>query len=226
MKVTAPEQNSVAHWPDEKGGQMTFVAVGVVLLGDSFPVQAIKTSDFTFRHRALFEKLRLPMALQAENDVVSMQVFPERFEATITKPDRLDIQAEGLREMVDTFLEYVGKRTVSAVGLNMGWAVPGTADRKYALARQFLRTDIFSEVLGSEPIDPNISFAFGFPGVEEARAQVNSSAPGDVGITFNFHYEMSGMAVTDAVSRMPEAIGRARGIAQAIEDLLAKVNTQ
>lgn len=214
----------VAHLRhDLVGSLMTLVGVGVVLLGDSFPVQSIRTSEFQFSHRPLRENLRLPVAVQADNDFVVMQILPERFEVNLKRPDRLGSQLPGLEGMVDTFLEYVGRRTVRAVGHNISWSMDDTAHRKSAITKRFTRTDFVASMLGSEPLDPDLSFGFKHRDVSEARLEIATSADGDAGINFNFHFDATRHTVVDAVSRLNDSITKAVEIAEAIEASIAEV---
>lgn len=97
---------------------VSFATFNVVLVGENFPVQSVRISDFRFRGRELREQIRMGPMVQAAARGVEMTIIPDRFQAGIAQPDDLDVQSAGLRELVDEFLEYVGKRSIFNVGHN------------------------------------------------------------------------------------------------------------
>lgn len=91
----------------------------LVLVGDSFPVSSMSASDFEFRGRRFKEQVRLGPVLQATTREVQLTLLPDRFQVTVTAPDDLEKQAAGVLEVVTTFREFVGSRTINAVGHNV-----------------------------------------------------------------------------------------------------------
>jgi len=205
---------------------MALVNFSVVLVGENFPVQTIKTADFQYRHRALNETLRLPVAMQAENNLVLMQVLPDRFDVRIKSPDDLAKQAEGITEMVATFLEYVGKRTVTAVGHNAQWILPGGPDAKKALASRFANLNSIESLTGVPPTDVDLSFGFKVGEETKARASLNTSAEGDAVLDFNFHFDISAPEqIVGAMAQLPTSLSHIRTIGDAMDRQNSMVNS-
>lgn len=205
---------------------MALVNFSVVLVGENFPVQTIKTADFQYRHRALNETLRLPVALQAENSLVAMQVLPDRFDLRVKAPDDLAKQAEGLSSMIDTFLEYVGKRTVTAVGHNAQWVLPGGPDSKKALASRFANLSNIESLIGVPPTDVDLTFGFKLGSESRARASLSTSAEGDALLDFNFHFDISEPGqITKAMAELPASLASVRTIGEAMDRQNSKVNS-
>lgn len=205
---------------------MALVNFSVVLVGENFPVQTIKTTDFQYRHRALNETLRLPVAMQAENNLVAMQVLPDRFEVRVKAPDDIAKQAEGVAEMVSTFLEYVGRRTVTAVGHNAQWVLPGGADSKKALAARFSNLSSIETLIGVPPTDVDLTFGFRLGAETKARASLNTSADGDALLDFNFHFDISSPdQIVAAMAELPQSLGHVRTIGDAMDRQNSMVNS-
>ncbi|GAB3603245.1 hypothetical protein [Microbacterium aureliae] len=204
---------------------MALVNFSVVLVGENFPVQTIKTTDFQYRHRALNETLRLPVAMQAENNLVAMQALPDRFEVRVKTPDDLARQAEGVSEMVGTFLEYVGRRTVTAVGHNAQWAIPGGAESKKALASHFSNLASIEALVGVAPTDVDLAFGFRLGAETKARASLNTSADGDALLDFNFHFDISSPdQIVAAMAELPHSLNHVRTIGDAMDRQNSMVN--
>lgn len=190
----------------------------VVLVGENFPVQTIKTTDFQYRHRALNETLRLPVALQAENNLVAMQVLPDRFDVRVKTPNEVVKQAEAVAHMVDTFLEYVGKRTVTAVGHNAQWILSGGSDTKKALATRFANLPNIESLIGVAPVDVDLAFGFRLGAETRARASINTSGEGDAILDFNFHFDISNPEqLRLAMGQLPVSLGHVSKIGDAID---------
>lgn len=197
---------------------MPLINFSVVLVGENFPVQTIKTTDFVYRHRPLSETLRLPVALQAENGLVSLQVLPDRFEVRVKSPDDLAVQCEGVTAMVKTFLEYVGRRTVTAVGHNAQWAIAGTSEAKQALAARFANMTEIASILGATPEGVDLMVDFHRGSETKARLSIGTASDGDTLLDFNFHYDISGHTEIDqALDRLHESLGFAESIGEAVD---------
>lgn len=204
---------------------MSLINFSVVLVGENFPVQTIKTTDFTYRHRPLKETLRLPVALQAENPLVSLQVLTDRFEVRVKAPDDLDVQCEGLLSMVSTFLEYVGRRTVTAVGHNAQWSISGTTESKSALVARFTNSADIVSVLGTTPQSVDLSFNFRRGSETQARLALTTGAEGDALLDFNFHFDISTHTEIDsAMGHFRDSLGFAQSIGEAMDNINATVS--
>ncbi|GAA3013646.1 hypothetical protein [Microbacterium aurantiacum] len=204
---------------------MALMNFSVVLVGENFPVQTIKIADFQYRHRALSETLRLPVALQAENNLVAMQVIPDRFEVRVKTADDLAVQTDGVSAMVDTFLEYVGKRTVTAVGHNAQWVLPGGPGSKKALASRFASLPNIEAIIGVPPSDVDLSFGFKLGQETRARASMTTSSEGEALLDFNFHFDISGpAAITTAIAELQTSLTHVRAIGEAMDRQNSMVN--
>jgi hypothetical protein len=193
---------------------MPLTNFNVVLVGQNFPVESINVADFSFRSRRFKELLRIPVAVQAENEWSMIQVFPDRFQAEVKKPDRLDVQCEGIAEVVTTFLEYVGKRTITAVGHNALWVIPGTADSRSEVVGQFLNASAIAASVGDASADLSLTFQRGDAVV---RVNIPSSQEGDVALNFNFHREIRDGQVMSAVEMLQDSLQCSKEIAEKIE---------
>lgn len=197
---------------------MPLINFSVVLVGENFPVQTIKTTDFVYRHRPLSETLRLPVALQAENGLVSLQVLPDRFEVRVKAPDDLAVQCEGVTAMVKTFLEYVGRRTVTAVGHNAQWAITGSSETKQALVARFANMAEIASILGAAPESVDMMVDFHRGAEAKARLSIGTASDGDAVLDFNFHYDISDHTEIDqALDRLHESLGFAESIGEAVD---------
>lgn len=205
---------------------MALVNFSVVLVGENFPVQTIKTTDFQYRHRGLNETLRLPVAIQAENNLVAMQILPDRFEVQVKTPEDLTKQAEGVAEMVTTFFEYVGRRTVTAVGHNAQWVLAGNSKSKTALASQFANLSSIETLLGVAPTGVDLAFEFRLGAETKARASLNTSVDGDAILDFNFHFDISSPdQIVTAMTELPRSLEHIRTIGDAMDRQNSMVNS-
>lgn len=203
---------------------MPLTSFNLVLTGDNFPVSSIKVSDFTFRHRNLKEILRIPVALQAENDVVSLQVLADRFQVAVMTPDHVPTQAAGIQEMANTFLEYVGRRTLTAVGHNIQWVLSGSEARKAAFVDSLTRKETLSSVLGSDDYGADLTLLFTRGTESQARMLVQTSSPGDVTLDFNFHFDLSdGGSVADALNALEDSLQHVEDLSRSMESLFLGV---
>lgn len=206
---------------------MALFAFNLVLTGESFPVASVDLRDFQFRHRAFRELVRLPVALQAEAiGGVRLQLFNDRFEVSVTEPDDVPIQIEGLIGLAETFQDYVGRRTIRQVGHNFTWLLNDTADRRERVFSSFVQRDALNAVIapdGDELVgDVNLTFRRGR--ASRAALHIGMSQPADIALDFNFHYELSELdiAALEAASQMRESYDLASQIASGFEGLVAR----
>jgi hypothetical protein len=211
---------AVAHWQnDDAEVWMALTTFSLVLIGDSFPVQSIKIEDFKFRHRDLKETMRVPVALQAENSFVALQILPERFEVTVKNADHLPQQIEGVTEMTNVFLDYVGKRTLSALGHNVQWHMVGSDAYKEQLIGQLTRQDAIADILGTQPRGTDVLVKFAHASATECQANFATKGDGDAFVHFNFHYDLQapGSDVALALSEMSQCVETAERIGKAAD---------
>jgi len=204
---------------------MTLATFSVVVLGDSFPVQSIKTSDFRFRHRDLKETMRVPVALQAENAFVTMQVLPERFEVGVKTADHLEKQIEGVSDMLHVFLDYAGRRTITAIGHNAQWVIENSADRKTQIAQMFTNQGSIENLLEATPTATDLMVQFAQGSATMCQLNVITTQAGDASLHFNFHYDLTtaGMVIETAIESLRDNLTIAQTIGARAAALIAGV---
>jgi hypothetical protein len=199
---------------------MSLKSFAVVLIGDSFPVSSIRLSDFEFRRRSFRETLRIGSALQAQSRGVELLIVANRFSLTVTELDDLDVQTAGAREVVDQFQQYVGGRTLTALGNNaqMSFAEPVTAQRLFG---RLFREDEVRPALGAT--EPGGKATWSFPGGAGAVVNVSVAAddPAETLVDVNFHYDLTdAMGVAEAVGQLRACVQSAVEIGGRIEALV------
>ncbi|MDN4639061.1 hypothetical protein QCD70_02265 [Agreia sp. PsM10] len=196
-------------------------AFNLVMTGENFPVSSVRVDDFSFRHRPLKEMVRVPIAIQAENELATMQILSERFDVAVKKPDDLDKQSEGLVQLATTFFDYVGRRTITAVGHNAQWLLPGSESRKSEILRLLANQAPAETMLGTNPITADLAYSFKRGNESIARVTVSTSNPGDVVLDFNFHFDLSahGSAV-EAVDQLRDSLRIVEEIGHNMEALV------
>jgi hypothetical protein len=196
---------------------MPISSTNVVLLGENFPVSSLRLEDFEFRHRVLRETLRLPVALRAETSdgSVVMQVLPDRFEVAVVRPDRLDLQIEGLLHLVEVFQEYVGRRTIRSVGHNAATILTGTAEQRSDLLAGLVHMDKINAFLNSSvAVSGDLGLKFKCGRETAARLQVRMAENDDVALDVNFHFDLDqeGLTALAAAQLLPESLVHAEAL--------------
>jgi hypothetical protein len=203
-----------------KGVVVALQSFNIVLVGENFPVGSIRSGDFAFRHRQLVEKIRLPVALQAERDGVTLHVLPVRFQAAVTRVDQADVQAQGLVEMTELFFEYVGRRSVTSVGHNVVWTV-----EELAVAERLLDVLVdagrLREVLPADPFATQLTLKFRDGAEPTVTLALKERDPGAVTLEFNFNFDTAGDgSAVDAVRGLPSSLQSATDLARRFEGLV------
>jgi hypothetical protein len=210
---------------------MELSQVTLVMLGDNFPVSSIRVSDFQFGHRDLRETLRLPIIVQAEGRDITMQVVPERFEIRLVNPVNLSTRAEGIQGLADTFLEYVGRRTVKAVGHNAIWTAPVSQAQAEAVTSFLIHGDEIQAITGSVgPVAADVSIRFRRGAETQARLLVPAAEDGNLRLDFNFHFDLGSEGFSDgaaeAVALLPESLDHSRLVAESFAEALLRQGVQ
>lgn len=203
---------------------MTLARFNIVVVGNNFPVGSMSASDFSFRHRPFKEVLRVPVAMSAENGLAELLIVPERLQIEIKTPDDIETQSAGASEVVKTFLEFVGKRSVTAVGHNVHIVIEDTEPIRQQISQALLRHDVAASVLGRELTAANFAFAYEGPQGCVGQMNVTTSAAKDVELHFNFHYPSATYPDIEAsVGWLPESVASAVGAASRFEKLVEGV---
>lgn len=194
-----------------------------VVAGDSFPVASLRIGDFEFRHRAFRETVRIGPALQADSRGVQMAVLSDRFSLTVSEVDHLDIQAEGAMEVVRTFREYVGRRSLTALGHNV----------QFEVSRPGLGDAVFDNLFQVERLRESLRPHGGLSGGATIALQTGGSetvtnltlAPPEsdkLVLNFNFHYELAQNDEFEvALNDLPRALATAAELATRFEETFA-----
>jgi hypothetical protein len=204
---------------------MPLKSFAVVLIGDSFPVSSIRLSDFEFRRRSFRETLRVGPALQAQSRGVELLILANRFSLTVTELDDLDVQTTGAREVVDQFQQYVGGRTLTALGNNaqVSFAQPVTPQTLFA---RLFKDNAIREALGVA--EPGGKATWSFPSGSGAVANVSVGAddPAETIVDVNFHYDLTGGAdLAGALGDLRGCVQSAIEIGDRIEALVRQEET-
>lgn len=162
----------------------------VVILGDSFPVSSLRAGDFHVRHREFKEELRVGPAFQAKSREVTITALPDRFSVNVESPNELEIQVAGLDEVLEVFLDYVGRRSIKAMGHNAVVVLP----QKVSLYREFFGGGPINDWLAStgDPRASAIVLEFKRHDEDKASVTLGENDNGDTLLTFNFHYDLEG----------------------------------
>jgi len=184
----------------------------VVFAGENFPISSIKTSDFVFRHRPLIETVRLPVLLQAAAGAASIDVLNERFIAAISAPDKVDVQISGIQDLARTFLEYVGKRTISATGHNLQFALDGIDSAREKISAHFVQGTAVREALGTENFTTDLQFGFEGQNGSRVRLAIVTEGTELPTVDFNFNFDAAKVAPEEALDHFKSSYLQAQNI--------------
>ena len=186
----------------------------IVLVGSNFPVSAVKVADFSFRHRVLTQKpTPVPIILEAEARGLSLQILPERFQATVTDPRDVAADTADLVKLAMAFFEYVGPKSITAVGHNLQQNIIGRA----APSLDLLNLDLASTMLG-EPVDAaDIQLFSAESEGRRTRVQIADAGMTEPLIDINVNYDPAKFPTTRAVDELPKSIAALVTLAGQIE---------
>lgn len=178
---------------------MALVGFNIVLVGDNFPVERIKAEDFRFNNIPLRETFRIPVALNAEIPGISIQVLPNRLQASVTDVQRSELSTlvENLVNMVTPFLDLVGTRLVTAVGHNAQFGLGNRGDRT-EIYDALLSIDAATSILGQSPQSADVHFyTQNADGSITRMAFLSQSELDSIAIDFNTNFDLES-GTTDA----------------------------
>lgn len=205
------------------------VNFNLVLVGENFPVQTVQVRDFTYRGRQLQEQLRMGPALQAGTRGVAVMILPDRFQVAITEPDDLDIQTQGVLEIVDVFRDYIGRRSATHLGHNAQLAFP--SDHYAPVMATLVQPEHAASFLGFRTT-PDVALTLmdnGEGGVTQKLA-MGRAEDGRLVLDFNFDYDLvSGpRTIEQAASELLESLRSVEQVHARILEFVAekgKVNS-
>lgn len=194
----------------------------VVILGENFPGASIKIDDFSFRGRKFVEQLRMGPTLQAVSRNVQLTILPDRCIIAVDQPDDLTKQAQGVTEVTEVFREYVGRRSVHAVGHNMQASI-GTPAQTADLLRSLVNHDVSTDLLGFEPaLDPAVVLRTRFNETSTLRVSLGPAMdPGapsaQIDFNFDFNLREGNMDLAGAMAQLPDSLSQAVEISGRIQ---------
>jgi len=206
---------------------MALVGFNIVLVGENFPIQRINAEDFQFNSQPLRQTLRVPIALNAEIPGVNLQVLPNRLQASITtvRPRAITAFAGHLADMVTSFLDLVGTRTLTAVGHNAQFTLgePGDRARIYS---ELLSVDTASSILGRPLQAADVNYYVTYEGGSILRVAFLSQSDQDaIVMDFNINFDLIGGNINarSAVEKLDSSLKAMQEIAnRAANNLVGK----
>ncbi len=199
---------------------MSLNSFSIVFAGENFPISSIKTTDFVFRHRTLVETVRLPVLLQAAAGGANIDVLNDRFVASVTAPDKVDVQIPGLQDLARTFLEYVGKRTIKATGHNLQFALDGIDSPKEKIAAHFVQRAAVAGALGTPDFSADLQFVFDGHHGSRVRVAIVTDGVDVPTVDFNFNFEAPQVSPGDALAYLSASHEQAQRIVDTLSQAI------
>lgn len=182
------------------------VHFNLVLTGENFPVQSFKAEEFEFNHRTLRETLRVPIVMQAENRGVQLQVLPDRIQATVTDVRDIDSNATNLTLMLEPVFDYVGAKSIEAVGHNAQFFLDPSIS-KDSVADALLNQGIVNTILAREPANADIQiYVPVLNGAILKMGLLTHTEVAPVVLDFNVHFELKGTSAKTAIGHLRESL--------------------
>lgn len=192
----------------------------IVLLGENFPVSSIDLNDFDLLGRPVRELVRLPVVLEAQAGEFRINVLPDRFEIGAKEVNPTGDKQKATSDGAKTFLEYAGRRTITAVGHNLTTEVP-IGGNESALLGSFVGYDTLAAFLGTDD-SPEADLTVNFKTGTDSSGKLTIRTRGrdqSILLDFNFHYGFgkSGLTISveDAIDQLPQSLEKARTLADA-----------
>jgi hypothetical protein len=187
--------------------------LSIVITGENFPVESVDLGDFSFLGRPIRETVRLPMVVVAQAGEFRIQVLPDRFDVTVASFASVEDKPPVLLANAERFVEeYVGRRSVTAIGHNFQSGFATSAIRKEEVLARLAHPDPLRQLFGGgEGILGD--FVFQTRRGEEDRLRlsvVTTTSPDDqVVLDFNFHFDVrraGGRPPREALEAFPESL--------------------
>jgi len=167
--------------------------LGLVVLGNNFPVAPIDLDDFEVILGPLELELRVPVAIQAKSGTFQLQIIEDRVGMDWNEPIPADARERMTRAMELFANEYAGRKAPTAMGQNFRGVLDSTKPSQEFL-RSFLNTDRVDRVLMSDT-PAGSSLTLFFKRGRESRAQLVLAASNDdemkIAYAFNFHFDLT-----------------------------------
>lgn len=187
----------------------------IVFVGDNFPVTSMSASDFEFRGRRFKEQVRLGPVLQATTREVQLTLLPDRFQVSVMEPDDLEKQALGVIEVANAFREFVGSRTINAVGHNVQ-AEYSSLEQANGMMNDLVNKDQAAAIFGLSEAPKALLTLVSKIGNEDVLRLNLAGKLGEppnqkMGIDFNFEFnrDLGGLDLDFAVAELPASLENA-----------------
>lgn len=206
-------------------------SINIVLVGENLPVDVVDVHDFSVPGYSLREELRVPVALQARGGPFSLHVVPDRFQVAVELHDREVGQHElqALASCAGIYLEYAGRRSLTAVGHNVHGSVPVEPGSKEHIMRHFVDYGFlrsYTEV-ESPVVDLRLIYSLGAETRLTHQIQGGES-PDEFKLDFNFHFRLKSddsLSPTEAIEELPQSARLAGEKLGAFQQLAAEQET-
>lgn len=208
--------------------EFTTRTINIVLVGESLPVDVVDIDDFAVPGYHLREELRAPVALQARGGPFSLHILPERFQIAVNLHDRptKDTDVNALAECAKVYLEYVGKRSVRAVGHNIRASVPVEPGHKSDIFKKFVDYDAIMQYTSDQNplVDLRLTYRLGTEDRVTQEIEGHES-PDQFNLSFNFHFQLINGRTVDpvapltAIEQLSESVRLAREKIEAFANL-------
>jgi hypothetical protein len=158
-----------------------------------------------------------PFVVNAETRGASLQILPNRLQAAVTEVRDLKADAQHLVDMVQPVFDYVGVKSLTAVGHNAQYTLGAVGDR-HRIYGNILNVSAISKFLGEAETmtaaDVHLySYSADRPSL---RVIVQSSTDADsMFMDFNVNFDLAaGHDAREAIERLPESLDRIRDVAE------------
>lgn len=178
----------------------------LVLTGDTIPVQSVAVSDFEFNHRSLRETLRFPMGLSAETQGASLQVLPDRIQASVTEVRDVARDADNLVKMVEPIFDYIGPKSFVAVGHNAQFLLSQSIPKR-AVADLTLNSSTVAGIVDGHVEATDIHLYRHIPNGALLRTSLLTQTTIDqIAVEFNAHFDVAGLNAREIVADLGNSL--------------------
>jgi hypothetical protein len=198
-------------------------SASLVLAGDAFPVASVDPSDLSFGSVPLKQNTAIPsmMAVVAEGPDVVLQVLPNRIEINVKRVTNLESHVKNVAGLVDQLFDFVGPRTIKAVGHNAQKVFSGIGHEKLKVIEPLLNISTCAEAIGGTPLAADLQLYFSMADDALGRVSFLTGQEEKLGLDFNAHYEVGkDRSASDAVAHFKESLDRFAGIVNSAAKVL------
>lgn len=174
--------------------------LNIVFIGGQPKISQLDLADFEFFGAQIEERIRLPIAIQLTAGPFRLEMLPERSLIGL-KGDADDDQRAALIKNAEVLLkDYLGRRSVTAVGLNFVFSL--APDLNGQLSRTLLDANVVGAIF-DEPADVSARVSLVIPSIVEGSTLtcgLNSADDMVLKADFNYHFALGSQ-------NMPSSVG-------------------